>query len=126
MQTGIVEGAIGAGAEGYYSNLRDLVKYYLPVNDHFEMWFLYMNKETFNKLSPNQQKALQDAAKAMETKRFADAEQQEENTRKNWKKTEPKLSVSLTKNLRLLPKKSGQRFGPLSKMIMEQNCLIVL
>ena len=77
MQTGIVNGAIGAGAEGYYANLRDLTKYYLPLNDHFEMWFLYMNKETLNKLSANQQKVLQDAAKAMETKRFGDAEQQE-------------------------------------------------
>lgn len=77
MQTKIVNGAIGAGAEGYYSNFRDLVKYYLPLNDHFEMWFLYINKGVFEKLSKEQQSALLDAAKEMETKRFQEAEQQE-------------------------------------------------
>ena len=51
MQTGIVDGAIGAGAEGYYSNFKDLIKYYLPLNDHFEMWYLYINKGVWDDLS---------------------------------------------------------------------------
>ncbi|GAB1486511.1 hypothetical protein MASR2M79_15610 [Aminivibrio sp.] len=48
MQTGIVDGAIGGGAEGYFANFRDLAKYYIAVNDHFECWFLYMNSEVWN------------------------------------------------------------------------------
>ena len=77
MQTGIVDGAIGAGAEGYYSNFKDLIKYYLPLNDHFEMWYLYINKGVWDDLSPAEQKALQDAATALEEKRFAEAEGEE-------------------------------------------------
>ena len=77
MQTGIVDGAIGAGAEGYYSTFKDLIKYYLPLNDHFEMWYMYVNAEAFNKLTPDQRKSLQEAASAMESKRFNDAEKQE-------------------------------------------------
>lgn len=73
MQTGIVEGAIGAGAEGYYSNLKDLIKWYLPVNDHFEMWYLYVNKQKFDSLTPDEQQALLDAAQALEKKRFEQA-----------------------------------------------------
>jgi len=74
LQTGIVEGAIGAGAEGYYSNFKDLIKYYLPVNDHFEMWYLYMNLELWNGLSVKEQEIIQSAASALEEKRFAEAE----------------------------------------------------
>lgn len=74
LQTGIVEGAIGAGAEGYYSNFKDLIEYYLPVNDHFEMWFLYMNLDLWNSLSAEEQEIFQTAATALEEKRFDEAE----------------------------------------------------
>lgn len=74
MQTKIVNGAIGAGAEGYYSSFKDLVKYYLPLNDHFEMWYLYMNKDLFEKMSDENQQILLDAAKQLEDKRFEEAE----------------------------------------------------
>lgn len=77
MQTGMVEGAIGLGAEGYYSNYRDLVKYYLPINDHFELWYVCISAETWKKMSPSQQEAITAAAKEMETKRFVEAEKQE-------------------------------------------------
>ena len=70
MQTGIVDGVIGSGAEGYWSSFRDLTKYYLPVNSHFEMWFLYMNKALWDKLSSEEQQTLLDAARAMEDARW--------------------------------------------------------
>jgi TRAP-type C4-dicarboxylate transport system substrate-binding protein len=70
MQTGIVDGLIGSGAEGYWASFRDLTKYYLPVNSHFEMWFLYMNLDLYNKLSQEEKKVLNDAAAAMEKARF--------------------------------------------------------
>ena len=53
MQTGIVNGVLGSGAEGYYSSFRDLTKFYLPVNSHFEMWFLYVSEASWKKLSDN-------------------------------------------------------------------------
>lgn len=37
IQTGVVDGVIGSGAEGYYSSFRDVTKSYLPVNLHFEV-----------------------------------------------------------------------------------------
>jgi TRAP-type C4-dicarboxylate transport system substrate-binding protein len=78
MQTGIVDGAIGSGAEGYYSSFKDLTKYYLPVNDHFEMWFLYMSKDTWNDLSDAEKKVVGDAALKMEKERFDSAEAEEQ------------------------------------------------
>ena len=74
MQTGVVDGALGMGAEGYYSNLGDMVKYYLPINDHFESWYSIMNMDKFNSLSANQQQALITAAEHMEANRWEVAE----------------------------------------------------
>lgn len=74
IQTGIVDGAIGAGAEMYYGNLSGLVKYYLPINDHFEQWYMYINTDKWNSLSADQQQALQTAASNMQAKRWEVAE----------------------------------------------------
>jgi TRAP-type C4-dicarboxylate transport system substrate-binding protein len=82
MQSGIVNGAIGGGAEGYFSNFRDLAKYYLAVNDHFEYWFLYINSGLWGKLSDGDRKLLQAAADDMEKARWAVAEQDEQANEK--------------------------------------------
>lgn len=74
MQTGIVDGVIGSGAEGYYASFRDLTKYYLPVNDHFEMWWLYMSMDVWNGLSAEEQAAVVASAEKMEADRWAVAE----------------------------------------------------
>lgn len=85
MQTGIVNGAIGAGAEGYYANFRDLAKYFLAVNDHLEFWYLYMNLDLWNKLSDKDKAIIQDAADEMEARRWTAAEADE---KMNMKKLE--------------------------------------
>ncbi len=74
MQTGIVDGAIGSGAEGYYSSFRDLTKYYMPVNDHFEIWWLQMSMDVWNDISVEEQEAIMAAAEKMETERWPLAE----------------------------------------------------
>ena len=74
VQTGIVDGVVGSGAEGYYANFRDVIKYYLPVNTHFEQWYLYMNMETFSKLPDDLQKVVLDVAAEFEAMRMVQAE----------------------------------------------------
>lgn len=73
MQTGIVNGVIGGGAEGYYSNFRDLLKEYHAVNDHFEMWWWYINKDLWNKLSKEDQELLTKLGRELEAKRWKEA-----------------------------------------------------
>lgn len=82
MQTGIVDGAIGGGAEGYYASFRDVTKHYLPVNDHFEMWFLYMNKEVYDGLSDENKKLIEEASIKFEADRFEVAEKDQKNYEK--------------------------------------------
>ncbi len=73
VQTGVVDGVIGSGAEGYYSSFRDVTKYYIPSNTHFEVWYLVINKETYDKLKPEMKKTLDEVAGQFETRRWQSA-----------------------------------------------------
>lgn len=79
LKTGMVDGIIGGGAEGY-SNLKESIKYYIPVRDHFEYWFMYMNLDSWNDLSKEEQGLFLGAAKEMEINRYLVAESQEKES----------------------------------------------
>jgi TRAP-type C4-dicarboxylate transport system substrate-binding protein len=70
VQTGVVDGVIGSGAEGYYASFGDVTKSYIPLNDHFEVWFMIINTDTFKGLSAADQEAMQAEATKFETKRW--------------------------------------------------------
>ncbi|WP_028584758.1 TRAP transporter substrate-binding protein DctP [Desulfogranum mediterraneum] len=74
VQTGVVDGVIGSGAEGYYSSFRDVTKYYIPSNTHFEVWYLIINKEYFDGLSEEKKGQLEQVAGQFEERRWAAAE----------------------------------------------------
>ncbi len=73
VQTGVVDGVVGSGAEGYYSSFRDVTKFYIPSNTHFEVWYLIINKETFDKLKPELKKQLEEVAGQFESRRWESA-----------------------------------------------------
>jgi TRAP-type C4-dicarboxylate transport system substrate-binding protein len=74
VQTGVVDGVIGSGAEGYYASFRDVTKNYLPSNTHFEVWYLIVSQKKFDKLAPEVQTQLQDVADQFEDRRWKVAE----------------------------------------------------
>ena len=74
VQTGVVDGVIGSGAEGYYSSFRDVTKYYIPANTHFEVWYLIMNKKLYDKLPEERKNVLKEVAAEFETRRWNAAE----------------------------------------------------
>jgi len=76
LKTGMVDGIIGGGAEGY-AGFRDSISYYIPVRDHFEYWFVYMNLDSWNRLSGTEQGIFLDEVKKMEEARYRVAEDQE-------------------------------------------------
>ncbi|MFC6671902.1 TRAP transporter substrate-binding protein DctP [Marinobacterium aestuariivivens] len=73
VQTGVVDGVMGSGAEGYYASFRDVTRYYLPINTHFEMWYLLINDEIYGELDEEQQAALDAAAGRFEAARWETA-----------------------------------------------------
>jgi TRAP-type C4-dicarboxylate transport system substrate-binding protein len=74
VQTGVVDGVIGSGAEGYYASFRDVTKYYIPSNTHFEVWYLIINKELFQGLDDEKKKQLEEVALQFEKRRWETAE----------------------------------------------------
>ncbi|MFH4559917.1 TRAP transporter substrate-binding protein DctP [Vibrio diabolicus] len=80
VQTGVVDGVIGSGAEGYYASFRDVTKTYIPLNTHFEIWYLMINSERLDDLDENEQQALKAAAQQFESRRWQAAQvDQKEN-----------------------------------------------
>lgn len=74
IQTGVVDGVIGSGAEGYYASFRDVTKTYIPANTHFEVWYMIISTESLNSLSPEEQAAVIKAAEEFESQRWVVAE----------------------------------------------------
>lgn len=70
VQTGIVDGIIGSGAEGYYGSFRDVTKFYIPANTHFEVWYLIINTELLAELDKADKQKLEEAAKKFEARRW--------------------------------------------------------
>jgi TRAP-type C4-dicarboxylate transport system substrate-binding protein len=50
-----------------------VTKYYIPSNTHFEVWYLILNKETYDKLKPERKKALDDTSARFEARRWDSA-----------------------------------------------------
>lgn len=74
VQTGVVDGVIGSGAEGYYASFRDVTKYYVPMNTHFEVWYLIINAGTFADLGDAEKAALEKVSAEFESRRWSAAE----------------------------------------------------
>jgi TRAP-type C4-dicarboxylate transport system substrate-binding protein len=77
-QTGMVDGIMGGGAENYYVTFRDLIKFYIPINSHFECWPLTINMDIYNSLSPKDRKILEEKAREFEERRWVKVEQDQD------------------------------------------------
>jgi TRAP-type C4-dicarboxylate transport system substrate-binding protein len=74
IQTGVVDGIIGGGAEGYYASFRDVTKAYVPANTHFEVWYMIISNFALADLEESEQVALMEAAAEFEAERWTVAE----------------------------------------------------
>lgn len=74
IQTGVVDGVIGSGAEGYYASFRDVTKAYIPANTHFEVWYMIISNGSLAELDAEDQEALKTAAAQFEAERWTVAE----------------------------------------------------
>ncbi len=121
IQTGIVDGAMGSGAEGYYSNFRDVIKFYIPANTHFEEWFLCMNAELWESLSENDKKIVQDAALALEERRVAMAEAETAEQEKKLEDYGIKVIRLTDENLAANAKNAKNKVWPAVREIMGEK-----
>ncbi|MCP4342469.1 MAG: C4-dicarboxylate ABC transporter [Desulfobulbaceae bacterium] len=111
LKTGMVDGIIGGGAEGY-SNLKETIKYYIPVKDHFEYWFMYMNLDSWKELSKEEQDLFVEAAKKMEVNRYLVAESQEKESIQSLKKQGIQVIELSDKELKAMREKIQKKVWP--------------
>lgn len=101
VQTGVVDGVIGSGAEGYYASFRDVTKTYIPLNTHFEIWYLMINSERLDDLSDSEQQALKTAAANFENRRW-------ENAQKDQAANEQRLADNGAEIIKVSPQQLAQ------------------
>jgi TRAP-type C4-dicarboxylate transport system substrate-binding protein len=75
IQTGVVDGSSNNPIYWTYEFYRDLLEYFVDTHHTFSSADLTMHLDTWNKLSPEDQKIIADAAYAVAAKQFEDAEQ---------------------------------------------------
>ena len=121
IQTGIVDGALGAGAEGYYSNFRDVIKYYIPANTHFEQWFLIMNAELWDELSDEDKKIVAEAGKAFEERRISMMEAETAEQEKKLEDYGIKILRLSDEQLNVIAEKVREKVWPVVREIVGEK-----
>lgn len=91
VQTGVVDGVLGSGAEGYYSSFRDVTKHYIVANTHFEVWYLLINAEKYQSLKASDRSALDKAASDFESIRWSKAESDQADNEKKLEQAGAKI-----------------------------------
>jgi TRAP-type C4-dicarboxylate transport system substrate-binding protein len=112
VQTGVVDGVIGSGAEGYYSSFRDVTKYYIPSNTHFEVWYLIINKETFDSLEPELKNSWRMLPLSSNPVAGSPPKATRPPMKSDWRNMVPRSSTSVTRRSRPSRRKSEPRSGP--------------
>lgn len=77
LQTGVVNGTCGGGAEQYWSDFGELSKYIYCLRTHMENHWLYMSLDTWNSLSSEEQDTITQIAQEWEEKAFQLARENE-------------------------------------------------
>ncbi len=77
MQTGVCDGYIGSSAVLVYYTFRDLTKYYNEMRAYTETLSYVINQDMWNKLSPEHQKAIQEACQRQAAKSIEEAASKE-------------------------------------------------
>lgn len=116
IQTGVVDGVIGSGAEGYYASFRDVTKAYVPANTHFEVWYMIISNGSLADLDAEDQEALKAAAADFEAKRWTVAEEDQG-------KWEQRLVDELGTNLVEL---TGDQLSAMAAKVREEVWPVVL
>ena len=70
LQTGVADGWSGGPAMVNYIEFRDVIKYFIASNNYFENTSYLMGMKSWDKLTPEQQKIVQEAALEISAKSF--------------------------------------------------------
>lgn len=85
LQTGVVEAAIGCDPVTAWEHWRDVMNYWLQINDHYEISWFIINLDLWNSLSDEDQQILMDVALEESVIRFGEYVAQEDEYRQKFR-----------------------------------------
>jgi TRAP-type C4-dicarboxylate transport system substrate-binding protein len=78
LRTGLIDGVIGGTPQLAAENFKDVLSMWIQYNDHFEIWWLVINRTLFSSLSAEDQEALLAAAGDIAPSSFDAAERSDQ------------------------------------------------
>jgi TRAP-type C4-dicarboxylate transport system substrate-binding protein len=80
LRTGLVDGVIGGTPQLATESFKDQLKMWVQYNDHFEIWWLMINRALFASLVPEDRDALLAAARDMGGQSFDAAQRADQES----------------------------------------------
>ncbi|MCC8057252.1 TRAP transporter substrate-binding protein DctP [Cloacibacillus sp.] len=112
LQTGMIDGVIGTGPEGNWSQYRDLIKYYCDQKIFYEVFPFMINKSIWNSLSKEDRNALTKIADSMEEKRWDEVAKEHNMYIKKLRENGTKIVTFTTGELDIMRKKVQEKVWP--------------
>lgn len=113
LQTGLVDCQLGAQPYNTYASFLDITKVWVQYNTHFQHSFVYMNKKTWEGLSPELQKVVRDAAKKYADTSFERAEKEDRDYMKKMEEHGVKIVIPTEEQYKKLAAKVRENTWPL-------------
>ncbi len=123
LQTGLVDCQLGAQPYNTYSSFLDITKMWAQLNTHFQQSFVYMNRKTWESLSPELRKVVLEAAKKHADTSFERAEKEDRDYMKKMEEHGVKIVIPTEEQYKKLAAKVRENTWPLMVKDIGQETL---
>ena len=126
QQTKLVDCQIGGQPYNTWSSFRDVTKVWVQYNTHFQNSFAYMNKKSWKKLTPEQQKIIQDLAVKYGNESFVSAMAEDQQYREQLAASGIKVVQPTQAQLAALAKKVRENVWPAMDKVIGKEIMDVM
>jgi len=123
LQTGMVDCQIGGQPFNTYSSFLDITKVWVQFNTHFQHSFVYMNKKSWDALSPELQKIVLDATKKFADTSFTLAESEDASYMKKMEEAGIKIIMPTDEQLAKIAAKVRKNTWPIMESIIGKEIM---
>lgn len=126
QQTKLVDCQIGGQPYNTWSSFRDVTKVWVQYNTHFQNSFAYMNKKSWEKLIPEQQKIIQDLAVKYGNESFVSAMAEDQQYREQLAASGIKVVQPTQAQLAALAKRVRENVWPAMDKVIGKEIMDVM
>ena len=126
QQTKLVDCQIGGQPFNTWSSFRDVTKVWVQYNTHFQNSFAYMNKKAWEKLTPEQQKIVQEVCSKYGDESFTSAMAEDEKYRESLAGAGIKVIMPTDEQLAVIAKKVRQNVWPAMDKVIGKDIMDIM